>query len=117
MLGFLAKIIIVAAVVSVIGYVVFIRRGSLPDFSLFAPDHLLSNAISSVKKVDPKVLSQNVSDSLDKLITHPDKNSPVVLGVKITNESLNKLVDVIQTLPPDQVSQIKQAICATASGN
>jgi hypothetical protein len=47
---------------------------------------------------------------LDSLVTHPDPNSPVVLGVKISNDSLSTVVDVIRSLPPDQINQIKSGL-------
>jgi hypothetical protein len=52
---------------------------------------------------------------LDSLVTHPDPNSPVVLGVKISNDSLSTVVDVIRSLPPDQINQIKSALCTPVS--
>ena len=56
-----------------------------------------------------------LSETLDSLITHPGKVSPIVLGVDITNDSLNALVDVIQKLPSDQFSELKTVICTPAS--
>lgn len=110
MLGFLFKVGTVAAVVAGIGGFIYLRRGSLP--SLPPPTQWLGIARQTAREVDFKVVAQNLSTSLDNLVTHPDKNSPVVLGVKITNESIGKVVDVIQSLPPEQINEIKQAICA-----
>ncbi|HJZ05669.1 hypothetical protein A2634_05210 [Candidatus Amesbacteria bacterium RIFCSPHIGHO2_01_FULL_48_32] len=113
MLGTLIKFGIIAAIVASIGGFIYLRRGSLPQIP--QPKDLLSKAKSTVQSIDAKILAQNISVALDNLITHPDKNSPVVLGVKITNDSLKKLVEVIQTLPPDQVDQLKAVVCATAT--
>lgn len=109
MFGFLLKTIIICGVIGSVVGIIYLRRGSLPtiaDAQVF-----LNQFKDSAKNVDTTVLAKNFSDTLDSLVTHPDRNSPVVLGVKITNDSLGKLVDVIQTLPPDQVAQVKQVIC------
>lgn len=110
MFGFLSKVILMAVVVAVIGTVVYMRRGSLPN-----PNSLLSEVRDAVTHVDTGLVWNNLSASLDNLVTHPDKNSPVVLGIKVTNESLSTVVDVIQNLPPGQVSEIKAALCTSAS--
>ncbi len=112
MFGFLLKVGIIAAVVASIGGFVYLRRGSLPQIP--SPNQWLALASESARKVDFKILAKNSSDALDNLIANPDKNSPVVLGVKITNESLGKLVDVIQGLPPEQADQIKSVVCGAA---
>lgn len=103
------KIVVLVAIVTAIGGFIYLRRGSLP--SLPPPTQWLGIARQTAREVDFKVVAQNLSASLDNLVTHPDKNSPVVLGVKITNESIGKVVDVIQSLPPEQINEIKQAIC------
>lgn len=108
MFGLLLKVTVIAAVVTTIGGFVYLRRGSLPVIPSL--DRWLAMASESAQKVDFKVLAKNSSDALDSLV-NPDKNSPVVLGVKITNESLGKVVDVLQGLPPEQFDQLKQAIC------
>lgn len=117
MFGFLLKVIIFAALVGGIGYA-YVNRAKYPQLAKL-------NALSSqlnlaqLKTINSSNLGTRLSETLDSLVTHPDKNSPVVLGVQITNESLGKIVDVIRTLPPDQVSELKQVICspATSSSN
>ena len=100
----------VAAVVGSIGGVIYIKSGGVPD-----PKKIVADFTQAVKDVDSKTLAQNASQSLDKLVTHPDNNSPVVLGVKITNDSLDTVVSVLQSLPPEQVATIKSALCAPIS--
>jgi hypothetical protein len=109
MFGFLLKIVLLTSVVGAIVGVIYIKTGGLPD-----PKKAASDFTTAVKNVDSKTLLTNASDSLDKLITHPDKNSPVVLGVKITNDSLDTVVNVLQSLPPEQINTIKTALCAPA---
>ena len=115
MFGFLLKTVVIAAVVATIGGFVYLRRGSLPHIP--SPNQWLAIASDSASKVDFKILAKNTSDALDNLIVNPKDDSPVVLGVKITNESLGKVVDVLQGLPPDQFNQLKQAICTSSSEN
>ena len=102
-----------AAVVAGGGYA-YIHRGELSRVKQLSS--LTSRLkLPNLKQIDASQAGQRISEVLDSLVTHPDKNSPVILGVKITNDSLNTLVDVIAKLPPDQVSQLKQVICAPAS--
>lgn len=112
MFGFLLKVVVLAAVVGSVVGIIYIRRGSLPNLA-----QVKSDVINQVRSVDPKILAQNMSTALDSLVTHPDRNSPVVLGVKITNESLGTVVDVLQKLPPDQLSQLQTAICRPSSAS
>jgi len=109
MFGFLLKVVLVAAVVAGIGGVIYMRRGSWPS-----PDSLVSDFKAAVTTVDTGTIAKNLSASLDALVTKP-ANSPVVLGIQVTSESLTTLVDVLQKLPPDQVNQIKAALCEPAS--
>ena len=102
-----------AAVVAGGGYV-YLHRNNLSQIKQLSS--LTSQfKIPNLKQIDASQAGQRVSEILDSLVTHPDKNSPVILGVKITNDSLNTIVDVIAKLPPDQVSQLKQVICASPS--
>lgn len=113
MFGFLFKVVLMAALVAGGGYF-YIHRGNLSQIKQLS--NLTSQfKIPDIKQIDASQAGQRISEVLDSLVTHPDKNSPVILGVKITSDSLNTLVDVIAKLPPDQVSQIKQVICAPAS--
>src|SRR3989344_6527115 len=106
MFGFLLKVVLVAAVVAGVGGVIYMRRGSWPT-----PESLTADFKNAVTTVDMGTVTKNLSASLDSLITKP-ANSPVVLGIQVTSESLTTIVDVLQKLPPDQVSQIKAALCA-----
>ena len=116
-MGFLLKILLVAGLVAGLSGLGFIRRGSIPNLSalpeVFSVD---TRSVSDLKNMDVPTLGKRVSQVLDSLVTHPDRNSPVVLGVKVTNDSLNSLVEVIQKLPPDQVDQLKNVVCSPASG-
>lgn len=58
---------------------------------------------------------QEVSQSLDSFISHSNSNSPVVLGLKISDTSLDTMLSVIKNLPPNEVAQIKNYICAPAT--
>ena len=124
MFGFLLKVgIIAAVVVGVFTLVSWRRTGqvrlpSARNLTLWVASSFNREALSKIKNVNMGSVSRNLSSALDSLVTHPDRNSPVVLGVKITNDSLNTVVDVIQNLPPDQVNQIKALLCtpATSSG-
>ena len=111
MLGFFFKILIVAGLVAGVGWYFTIHGGKIPKISKLSD---ITNKID-YKKIDTKIIGKQLSLALDSLVTHPDKNSPIVLGVKITNDSLNTLVDVIQKLPPDQVKELKQLICTPTS--
>lgn len=113
MLGFLFKAIIFIGLVGLIFVIAFQRN-------------LLPSSIS--KYVDPRMVNQlthtnlsglapQLSTALDSLVVHPNSLSPVVLGLKVTNDSLNSVVDLIQRLPPDQLSQLKTVVCSTASAS
>lgn len=105
------------------GYLVIKRGGSLTDipgyvaslpktFSAQNAPKLLSSL--NLKSIDTTNLGAKLSDALDALVTHPDKNSPVVLGVKVTNDSISTITDVIMKLPNDQLNQIRNVVCTPA---
>lgn len=127
MLGFLFKVIVVVAiVVGVLSYVGFktgnLSMATLPhDLASFniktlVSGEVLANIKSQVAGVNKEQLSQNLSSSLDSLVTHASKNSPVVLGVKVTNDSVGAVTDALMGLPSDKLDQIKNALCASPSG-
>ena len=70
-----------------------------------------------IKNVDTGFIVSKASEALDGLVTHSSKDSPVVLGVKVTNESLGAITDVLQSLPKDQLQQIRNIVCASPSAN
>ncbi len=107
MFGFLLKIGLVAVIVAGVGGVAYTKKGNLPS-----PDTIKTELAASIKNFDSKRVAENVSASLDTLVSNPSSNSPVVLGVKITNDSINSVVDTLQNLPPDQMAQIKSVICS-----
>jgi len=107
MIGFLLKIAIVAGIVVGLGYYVQTKYGRIPH-----PEEFVLGVKDEISKVDVNNVGKNISSSLDALVANKSSTSPVVLGVKITNDSLSTVVDTIQKLPPDQVNQIKSAICA-----
>lgn len=114
MLGFLFKILVIAGIVAGGGY--YVMKNGIPDFKNFNLSSLPLNqeALSQLTaNKDPKQLVAQASGMLDSLVTHPGKNSgPVVLGIQVTNDSLNTVVDVLRNLPPEQVQQVKDALCA-----
>lgn len=107
MFGLLLKLVVLVAIVGGGGFFVKQKFGAIPS-----TDQLTSMVKEQVSNVNMGTLTQNLGSSLDSLVTHPDKNSPVVLGVKISNDSLATVIDVIQKLPPDQVNQVKSMLCA-----
>lgn len=118
MVGFLLKIFLVVILVGGIGAVVLNKSGrapaGVPDLATLSSGIQMSlrpGALNSLREVDAATLSRNLSSALDSLVTHPSRNSPVVLGVKITEESLSTLVEVIEQMPPDQVSQLQAVVC------
>lgn len=104
------KVIIIVAIVGG-GYFYLTSHNS----KLLHPQALTTQLKDAATHVSINAVAQNLGATLDSLITHADKNSPVVLGVKISNDSLGTIVDFLQKLPPDQISQIKSAICSPAS--
>ncbi len=118
MLGFLVKILVVAGIVVGVGWYV-LNKGhlTLPPKVSLSQLPLDKNALAQVKKMKPEQILAQVSSLLDSLVTHQKPGSSVVLGVKVTQDSLGTLVDVLQSLPKDQVDQLKFALCATSSGN
>src|SRR3989344_9498803 len=103
MFGFLFKVIVMAAVVAGGGYA-YLNRDKLPQLSQLP--QLAQLAKLPNIEINASDAGSRISAVLDSIVTHPDKNSPVILGVKITNESLGIIVDAIQKLPPDQTNQI-----------
>lgn len=122
MFGLLLKIVMMVVVVG--GLVGFVSIKSNQS-----PKQLITNAkiqVENLSKPDAyKNLIKNIntadvilkaSETLDSLVTHSSKNSPVVLGVKVTNESLGAITDILQSLPKDQLQQIRNIVCASPSG-
>ncbi len=107
MLGFLLKVVVLVALIGGIGYVIVNKKSSLPS-----PKTLQSGLENTLRNFDTKTFASHLSASLDSLITNPQSSSPVVLGVKISNDSIGKVVDALQSLPSEQISQIRSAICS-----
>ena len=114
MIGFLLKILIVTGIVVGVGWFAISKLGGDPKSILSKGPGSLDFKIilAPLAKINPKIIGSNISNSLDSIITHPDRNSPVVLGMKISNDSLDAVIKFIQNLPPDQVEQLKAAMCA-----
>lgn len=121
MFGLLLKIVMMVVVVG--GLVGFVSVKSNQS-----PKQLITNAklqVENLSKPDAyKNIMKNIntadviskaSETLDSLVTHSSKNSPVVLGVKVTNESLGAITDILQSLPKDQLQQIRNIVCASPS--
>lgn len=110
MFGLLLKLFILVAIVG--GVALLVSRNKSLVASLSNPENLKVQVRQQVSNFDTAKFTSNLGSSLDSLVTHSDSNSPVVLGVKISNDSLNTVVDVLQNLPPEQIDQIKSALCA-----
>ena len=72
---------------------------------------------AAIKGVDTKQVVGQLSAVLDSLVTKGNADSPIVLGLKVTNESLNAVTDVLQKLPTEQLQQIRAVVCASPSAN
>lgn len=109
MFGFLLKMIVTALLVGGIGLFVTGR------FSNQIP-HIggIGNILNQAKQIDIKAVSANLSYQLDKLITHTDR-SPMVMGIDITNKSLEAMVDSIRSLPPQELELVRKFVCEDAS--
>ena len=70
---------------------------------------------AAIKGVDTKQVVGQISAVLDSLVTKGSADSPVVLGLKVSNESLGAVTDVLMKLPNDQLQQIKSVMCASPS--
>lgn len=123
MFGFLFKILFIAAVVGGIGYFVMVKKGTLPkSLSQLPVNQILSQlplnktAIAGMKNAKPGDILAGVSGQLDNLVTHNSGGGgPMVLGVKVSNDSVGTVVDVLQSLPKEQIDQIRSALCASPS--
>ncbi len=120
MLGFLFKIVLVAAIVAgVMGYIMM-KNGNLSLGKIkLDPNQILAqlpidkNALMNFKQANPGSIGSKLSSTLDSLVTHPGRNpGPVVLGVQISNDTIGTVTDVLMGLPPDQLKQITSVICA-----
>src|SRR3989344_7003889 len=123
MFGFLIKLIIVTAVIGgIVGYVAVKTKQSPKEVVLSAQSQIENLAKPEkyqdiIKNIDTKVLLSKVGETLDNIVTNQTKDSPVVLGLKVTNESLGAITDVLQKLPTEQLQQIITVVCASPSGN
>jgi len=123
MFGFLIKLVIVTTVIGgIVGYVAVKTKQSPKEVVLSAQSQIESLAKPEkyqdmIKNIDTKVLLSKVGQTLDNLVTNQTKDSPVVLGLKVTNESLGVITDVLQKLPNDQLQQIRSVVCASPSGS
>ena len=125
MFGFLFKVLIVAAiVVGIVGYV-RVKKGnlSLSDLKM-DPAKILGqlpidqSILGSFRQAKPDQIGSQISSALDSLVTHPGKNAgPVVLGVKVSNDTIGTITDVLMGLPSDQLNQIKSVVCTPSSSS
>jgi hypothetical protein len=116
MLGFLVKLVIIAAIVTGILFYVAPKLKSSKTQAGFTMPKLtdIKSVGSDIKNLNLAGIGQQLSQTLDNLVTHTNR-SPVVLGVQITDTSLDTVVNLIRNLPPDQFSQIKSFVCQSAS--
>lgn len=126
MFGFLFKIVLIAAVVGGIGYFVIMKKqlplpGALSGVKatdVVSKLPLNKEALGNIKNLNAGEVLSKVSGALDSLVTHQSGGAgPVVLGIKVSNESVSTVVDVLESLPAEQVQQIRAAFCASPSGN
>jgi hypothetical protein len=116
MFGLLLKLVLMVVMVG--GVVGFISKKSNQS-----PKQLIENLSRPdvykelIKNVDTGAVISKASETLDSLVTHSSKDSPVVLGIKVTNDSLGTIADVLQGLPKDQLQQIRNIVCASSSAN
>lgn len=118
MLGFLFKVLIVTAiVVGIVGYV-RVKKGSLSLSDLKVdPVKILGqlpidqNILGSIRPAQRGQIGSQISSALDSLVTHPPAGGPVVLGVKVSNDTIGTITDVLMGLPSDQLNQIKSVVC------
>jgi hypothetical protein len=109
---FLLKLVVFVAIVVGVGAFIANKNGLLPGL---LKGYVDPSALNKITQTGISQLGPQLSGALDSLVTHPNRNSPVVLGLKVSNDSLNAVVDLIQRLPPDQIAQIKNTICSPAS--
>jgi hypothetical protein len=109
MFGFLLKLLLTIVLIGgAIGFVYLRLPATGPHLGS------VSDVVNQARNVDLKVVSQAVSSQLDKLITHTDR-SPMVMGIEITNKSLEAMVDTLRSLPPEELAVIRQFVCQPAS--
>lgn len=116
MFGLLFKIVLMVVMVGgVVGFV-SIKSNQSPK-QLVENLTKLDRYKEIIKNIDTKAVVTKTSETLDSLVTHSTKDSPVVLGVKVTNESLGAIAGILQSLPKDQFQQIRNIVCASPSAN
>jgi predicted nuclease of predicted toxin-antitoxin system len=111
MFGLLLKLALLSLVVGAVVVTVSVKKDAVKSYT--SPERYQE----VVKNIDTKVVLSKASDFLDNIITHGNSSSPVVLGLKVTNESLGAITDVLQKLPNDQLDQIRSVMCASSSAN
>lgn len=111
MFGLLLKLVIISLVVGAVVVTVSVKKDMVKDYT--NPERYQE----VVKNIDTKTVVAKASDFLDNIITHGNSGSPVVLGLKVTNESLGAITDVLQKLPNEQLDQIRSVVCASPSAN
>ena len=123
MFGFLIKLVLVIAIVG--GVVVYgttkyktspvglVMGAKTQVEKIFQPQAFEA----AIKGVDTKQVVGQISAVLDSLVTKGSADSPMVLGLKVTNESLNAVTDVLQRLPTGQLGQMGSVLCASPSAN
>ena len=123
MFGLLLKLVLVTAVIGgIVGYAA-LKMGQSPKNVVLGAKEQVENLTKpekyqeAIKSIDTKSVVAKASDFLDNIITHGNSNSPVVLGLKVTNESLGAITDVLQKLPNEQLDQIRSVVCASPSAN
>ncbi len=110
---FLLKVVFFAALVVAVFLVISSKKIRLPSSVQKLAD---PQALQHLTQTQLSGLGSQLSSALDGLVTH-NRTSPVVLGLQVTNTSLNSIVDVIQRLPPDQINELKQTICSPATSS
>lgn len=107
MFGLLLKLVMISLVVGAVVVTVSVKKDMVKDYT--NPERYQE----VVKNIDTKTVVAKASDFLDNIITHGNSGSPVVLGLKVTNESLGAITDVLQKLPNEQLDQIRSVVCVS----
>ncbi|MDO8488406.1 MAG: hypothetical protein Q7S31_03805 [bacterium] len=119
MFGFLLKVVLIALIVVAGLWYVGMKKGSLSlgSFQL-DPKKILSmlpidtDLLLGAKNIQPDQFKGQISGALDSLVTHPGRNpGPIVLGVKVSNDTIGTVTDVLMGLPSEQLNQVKSVIC------
>ena len=99
MLGFLFKVLVIAGLVAGGGYYV-ISHGIKID---------TNNLASKIDTHAVLGIASQAGQFLDSLVTK--NNSPVILGMQVSNQTVSLVTDALMKLPNEQLDQIRKVVC------